>query len=116
MDRRLRIKPFEVYTNSITGDYAVVKDNDLLIMETVDGNEVMLSFYGKGKRLSYNLVYNDTGTDLLRSSYFIYDERGMLGSIRRYYLDANGDGEYEYLSDRETGKSYDLNRDRLMPK
>jgi hypothetical protein len=106
--------PFVVFREEITGNYTILKDRQLMVMETSDGDETTVAFYGRGQHASCEFTYKHDTKEVVRVVYTAYGEKGALGMFRHCFFDTNGDDRFDRFFDGS--RLYTLTRVPVEPK
>lgn len=100
--------PFRLFLDESTGDYVVYKGGEMIASQVTTEDETMITYYGKASHASCDFIYRKGTNELLQAAHFSYGRGGVLGPLKHYYLDSDGDGRFDSFSDHGADKTYEL--------
>lgn len=100
--------PLLIRLNETTGDYTVYDEGDAIAVKLTDGDQTLVSYFGREDRVSLGLSYKRGTTELRDLAFTTFGQGGhSAGPIKHVYIDVDGDGRFDRFSDHEAGKLYE---------
>ncbi|HUE69487.1 MAG TPA: hypothetical protein VMP01_01250 [Pirellulaceae bacterium] len=100
--------PLIIRLNETTGEYIVYDEGATIAVKMTDGDQTLVSYFGLEDRVSLGLSYKRGTAELRDVAFTTFGEGGhSAGPIKHTYIDVDGDGRFDRLTDYEAGKLYE---------